>query len=302
MKEGPEALVIAVSSRALFALEEANEVFESRGVRAYRDYQKERLDQPLHPGVAFPFVRRLLGFNEPGAIPSVEVVVLSRNSPETGERIFRSCRHHQLAISRGAFLSGGAPHNYMKAYGAALFLSAHRAGVETAVAAGFPAGWVLQGGPADDAADAELRVAFDFDGVLADDEAERVYAATGSLEEFASHEAAHAGRPHGAGPLHGLFTGLGRLQRKLQGHGPGRLSVAIVTARGAPAEERVITTLKSWGMSATQLFLMGGSDKLRVLQAFRPHIFFDDQLRHLSGAAPFMPSVLVPFGVRNVGQ
>lgn len=297
-------LVVAVSSRALFDLEEANAIHESQGMAAYRAHQVERLAQPLAPGVAFPFVRRLLRLNElyPAEQP-VEVVVLSRNSPETGQRFFRSCRHWELPIARGAFTSGQSPYQFLGAYNASLFLSANRADVVNATRAGWPAGWVLPSRAEDDAADHELRIAFDFDGVLADDESERVYA-DGKLEDFHAHEVARAAAPHGAGPLQALFARIGSFQRLeaervARDGGHPALRVAIVTARSAPAEERLVTTLKDWGMSAAELYLMGGIEKKRVLEVLRPHIFFDDQLGHLEPAAATVPSVLVPFGIKN---
>lgn len=299
-----DKLVIAVSSRALFDLEEANAVHEAQGMDAYRAHQVVLLEEPLAPGVAFPFVRRLLRINElyPAEQP-VEVVVLSRNSPETGQRFFRSCRHWGLAVTRGAFTSGQSPYPYLGAYNASLFLSANRGDVVAATRAGWPAGWVLPSRAEDDATDHELRIAFDFDGVLADDESERVYGA-GQLDAFHAHEVARAAAPHGAGPLQALFARIGSFQR-LEAErvarcgGQPALRVAIVTARSAPAEERLVTTLKDWGMSAAELYLMGGIEKKRVLEVLRPHIFFDDQLGHLTPAAATVPSVLVPFGVKN---
>ncbi|MEG1834018.1 MAG: 5'-nucleotidase [Burkholderiaceae bacterium] len=298
-------LVIAVSSRALFDLEAANAIHETQGVKAYRCHQMERLDQPLAKGVAFPFVRRLLRLNElyPQEQP-VEVVVLSRNSPETGQRFFRSCRHYGLAITRGAFLSGQSPYDFLSAYNASLFLSANRDDVIAATQGGLPAGWVLPTRADDDANDHELRIAFDFDGVVADDESERVYA-HGQLEAFHAHELARAGAPHSPGPLQELFSKIGRFQQleaQRASEQPGyraALRISIVTARSAPAEERLVTTLKNWGMSAAELFLMGGIEKKRVLEVLRPHIFFDDQLGHLEPSSATVPSVLVPFGVKN---
>jgi 5'-nucleotidase len=233
------------------------------------------------------------------------VVVLSRNSPDTGQRFFRSCRHYNISISRGAFLSGQSPHLYIGAYNAALFLSANRGDVVDATLRGFPAGLVLPTSSEDDETDHELRVAFDFDGVLASDEAERVFAKENKLEHFHAHEVENATRPHTAGPLKDLFTKIGffqKLEAKRSLDEPSyvpALRVAIVTARNAPANERVVTTLRDWGIDAAELFLMGGIEKKRVLDILRPHIFFDDQAVHLEGAASTTPSVLIPFGIRN---
>jgi 5'-nucleotidase len=299
-------LVIAVSSRAVFDMAEANQVFEQQGVEVYRRYQLDRLSEPFSKGVAFPFIKRLLRLNDlyPDQRP-VEVVVLSRNSPDTGQRFFRSCKHYGLDISRGAFLSGQSPHLFIGAYNASLFLSANRGDVVDATIRGFPAGLVLPTRSEDDETDHELRIAFDFDGVLANDEAERVYAKQNRLEDFHEHEVANVERPHDPGPLKDLFIKIGFFQ-KLEARRSleeatyvPALRVAIVTARNAPANERVVTTLRNWGFDAAELFLMGGIEKKRVLDVLRPHIFFDDQAVHLNDAAATTPSVLIPFGVRN---
>ncbi|AYQ26912.1 MULTISPECIES: 5'-nucleotidase [unclassified Polaromonas] len=299
-------LVIAVSSRAVFDMDEANSVFEEQGVEAYRRFQLLHLNTPFNRGVAFPFIRRLLRLNElyPEQHP-VEVVVLSRNSPDTGQRFFRSCQHYGLSITRGAFLSGESPHLYIGAFNASLFLSANRGDVVDAILRGFPAGLVMPTKSEDDETDHELRIAFDFDGVLANDEAERIYAKENKLEHFHSHEVTHATTPHDPGPLKDLFTKIGFFQkleakRSLEeaSYVPA-LRVAIVTARNAPANERMVTTLREWGFEAAELFLMGGIEKKRVLDVLKPHIFFDDQITHLEGTAMTTPSVLIPFGIRN---
>lgn len=301
-------LVVAVSSRAIFDLEDANSVFESQGVEAYRKYQRDKIDETLGKGVAFPFVRRLLGLNRlyPDQSP-VEVVVLSRNSPETGRRFFRSCQAHGIDISRGAFLSGQDAHLFASAFNASVFLSANADDVINANKAGFPAGLVLPTKAIDDEGDLEFRIAFDFDGVLAGDEAEIVYG-DGDLDLFHQHESAKAQMPHDPGPLKDLFTKIGYFQ-KLEAkratvdksYRPA-LRVAIITARNAPANERLVTTLNEWGIDAAELFLMGGIEKRRVLDVFRPHIFFDDQRVHLEPAAALTPSVWIPFGFRNSEQ
>lgn len=299
-------LVVAVSSRAVFDMDEPNAVYDEHGVEAYRRYQLDRLDVPFEHGVAFPFIRRLLRLNElyPEQQP-VEVVVLSRNSPDTGQRFFRSCRHYGLAISRGAFLSGQSPHLFIGAFNASLFLSAHRGDVVDATIRGFPAGLVLPTKVADDDMDHELRIAFDFDGVLANDEAEKVYVREKNLKPYHDYEVANKATPHEAGPLKDLFTKIGffqKLEAKRSLSEPSyvpALRVAIITARNAPADERVVTTLREWGFDAAELFLMGGIEKKRVLDVLKPHIFFDDQLVHLEGAASSTPSVLIPFGIRN---
>lgn len=300
-------LVVAVSSRAVFDMESANDIFEKEGAEAYKKFQAAHLDEPFVPGVAFPFVRRLLRLNElyPEQQP-IEVIVLSRNDPASGQRFYRSCRHHSLGITRGAFLSGESPHPYIPAFNASIFLSANQADVLSAIQAGMPAGLVLPSKAADDEKDHELRIAFDFDGVLIDDQAEIVYKQSGSnLNLFFEHEKGKATIPHDPGPLKDLFTKIGffqKLEAKRAAEQAGcrpAVRIAIVTARNAPADERVVTTLASWGMSATEVFFLGGIEKRRILEVMRPHIFFDDQLIHLESAAATIPSVFIPFGVAN---
>lgn len=265
-------------------------------------------DEPLKPGVAFPFVKRFLGLNK--LFPSLEpfrVVALSRNSPETARRFFNSCRHYQLPIHAGAFTSGQSTFPYISAFKVSLFLSANAANVSRAIEAGLPGGLVLPNRMADDSDDDDptLRIAFDFDGVLADDESERCYQKEG-LSAFHKNEMEKAETPHAPGPLRDLFARLSAFQRlDYQTRGSKdpyfkpAIRISIVTSRGAPSEERLITTLKSFGMSAAELFLLDGLDKGSILKAIRPHIFFDDQARNLEKMQAQIPSVLVPFGIHN---
>ena len=308
MKTTDHQLVIAVSSRALFDLEEEHKLFEDKGISAYRNYQLEHIDTPLNPGVAFAFIQRLLRLNELFEEEPFRVVVLSRNSPETGQRFFSSCRHYGLKISAGAFTSGQSTIPYLQAFGASLFLSANRDSVIKAIAHGQPAGLVIKGSEQNSDAshtdDGELRIAFDFDGVIIDDEAEKRYQQEG-LEGFQRHEIDCRTTPHNPGPLSRLFEKLAHFQKLDAERGKNdpyykpAIRVSIVTARGAPSEQRLITTLNGYGMSAAELFLLDGLPKSRILQALKPHIFFDDQLSHLQEASQSTPSVLIPFGVRN---
>lgn len=302
-----QKLVIGVASSALFDLSESHQVYLEEGPDAYRGYQERHLDVILGKGVAFPFIRRFLNINKclPRQSP-VEVVLFSRNSPETGLRVMRSIAHYGLDISRAAFMNGKSPYAYLPAFNASLFLSANEEDVKSAIAVDYPAGLVLPSRIADDEDDLELRVAFDFDGVLADDESETVFKRNNDLDEFHAHELLHVARPHQPGPLAGLFQKLAMMQRledRAQRRDPGYrkiVRIAIITARNAPSHERVVTTLKSWGVSADETFFLGGMEKARVLSVFRPHIFFDDQLTHLK-AAPggTIPMVHVPFGIAN---
>ncbi len=311
MQEGvektPDELVVAISSRALFDLEEEHRLFEEKGYSAFRDFQLAHKKDVLKPGVAFPFVRRLLSLNERFApYRPLRVVVLSRNSPETAQRFFYSCRHYELPILAGAFTSGHSTFPYIRPFNVSLFLSANRENVKRAIEAGLPAGLVLPGHKEiEDDTDSSLRIAFDFDGVIAGDESERAFQ-QGGLAAFHEWEEHNAERPHQAGPLRGLFEKLSSLQRldyDLHGRDDPyfhpALRISIVTSRGAPSEERLIKTLKTFGMSAAELVLLDGLNKRPVLEAIRPHIFFDDQLRHLEDTASVVPSVLIPFGIHN---
>ncbi len=298
-----DKLVIAVSSSALFDLSESDQVFREQGAIAYKHFQEQNLNKILKRGVAFPFIRRFLSFNQhfPGEQP-VEVVLLSRNSPATGKRVFRSIEHYGLGISRAAFVSGASPFSYIPAFNASLFLSGNEADVRAAVVAGYPAGLVLPSKVKDDSADSELRIAFDFDGVLADDESEAVFKANG-LEKFQEYEQQNQNRVHNPGPLADLFRKLAALQALEDAElskDPDYervLRTSIITARSAPTHERVITTLESWGVSANETFFLGGMDKRRILDIFKPHLFFDDQTSHLN--ARNLAMVHVPFGVAN---
>jgi 5'-nucleotidase len=298
-------LVIAVASSAVFDLRRSNDVFILKGEEEYRKHQRERLDVPFETGVAYPFIRRLLSLNRlyPKEEP-VEVIVLSKNDPETGRRFFRSCRYFGLAITRGAFVTGKAPHQWIPAFNASLFLSANERDVVAAIGAGYAAGVVLPAVIKDDDTDMELRVAFDFDGVVADDAAERIYQKT-NLETFHESEQTNMLQPHAPGPLKDLLSKMAFFQ-KLEakkakedaGYKPA-LRIAIITARNAPSNERFVTTLNSWGISADETFFLGGIEKKRILDVLKPHIFFDDQIAHLRPTFQTIPSVHIPFGLIN---
>lgn len=298
-------LVIAISSSAVFDMHAADDIFRIQGEEAYRDHQRKNLRVPFSKGVAFPFIRRLLHLNSvfPKEQP-VEVIVLSRNDPDTGQRFFESCVHYRLNISRGAFLCGKDPYPYVESFNAALFLSANEKDVRGALDAGMPAGLVLPTKASDEPDSDELRVAFDFDGVLAGDEAELVYQEQG-LQDYHLTEHENANQPLEAGPLNGLARKLSYWQKfeaKMQAEDNNYkplLRVAIVTARNAPAHARFVRTLQEWGLTATETFFMGGIDKSRVLRVFKPHLFLDDQLSHLQGIAEEIPCVHIPFGKVN---
>lgn len=302
-------LVIAVASSALFDLSESHEVFRNEGQDAYRKYQHTNKDTSLGKGVAFSFIRRFLQLNQyfPDEKP-VEVVLLSKNDPDTGQRVFKSIADHNLDITRAGFLNGRSPHRYIPAFNVSLFLSASESDVKSAINSGYPAGTVLPSSIVDDTNDHELRVAFDFDGVIADDEAESVYEKNDNVAEFQAHEAQRSNIPHNPGPLSDLFRKLAFIQkieskRALEDINYNKfLRTAIVTARNAPANERVVTTLNEWGVIPDETFFLGGMNKHRVLEVLKPHIFFDDQMKHLESVAGLIPSVHIPFGIRNLGN
>jgi len=302
-------LVIGVASSALFDLAESHAVFVERGEDGYREYQEEHLDDTLNPGVAFPFVQRLLSLNDLDAERRlVEVIVLSRNDPETGLRVMKSIESHHLSITRAIFMQGRSPHRFMEALDMSLFLSANERDVREALEMGFAAGQVI-GTPASGGADTssgtgDLRIAFDFDGVLADDSSEQVMQTSG-LDAFHTHEVDNVEVPIAEGRLAKLLRDINRIQdieEKLAAvdHDYNRrVHVAIVTARNAPSHERVIRTLRARGLRVNDAFFLGGIEKAKVLRVLRPHIFFEDQRTHLVGAQNDVPSVHVPFGLLN---
>jgi 5'-nucleotidase len=293
-----DRLVVAISSRALFDFEEENRVFEGRDDRAYMQLQLARLDEPARPGVAFSLVKKLLAFNTP-AQPLVEVVILSRNDPVSGMRVFRSARHDGLPIERGVFTRGESPWRYLRPLQANLFLSANEADVRSALAAGVPAARVLpHAARASGAHPSEVRIAFDGDAVLFSDEAERVYQA-GGLPAFQRHEVDKAGTPLPPGPFKPLLDALGRLRAAGQAATGMRLRTALVTARSAPAHERAIRTLMGWQVDVDEAMFLGGLPKGEFLREFEPDFFFDDQTGHVESAAPHVPAGHVASGVSN---
>ena len=281
------ALVVGVASSALFDLAESDAVFREQGEEKYREYQREHLDDVLEPGVAFPFIRRLLDLNDLSDRERlVEVVILSCNDPETGMRVMRSVQSHGLDITRAIFMQGRAPYRFMRPLRMSLFLSANEADVREAIDMGFAAGHVV-GHAAEDDGGADLRIAFDFDGVLADDSAERVFQSEG-LEEYQDSESALADVPLSRGPMADFLEKINRIQgiedarcvSEPQGY-QRRVRVAVVTARSAPAHERAINSIREWGLRVNDAFFLGGLPKGPILEALQPHIFFDDQRRHV---------------------
>ncbi|MEY3408409.1 MAG: 5'-nucleotidase [Limnohabitans sp.] len=289
-------LVVAISSRALFDFEEENQVFEQGDDRAYMKLQLERLEEPAKPGVAFSLVKKLLAFND-AQTQRVEVVILSRNDPVSGMRVFRSAQHYGLPIQRGSFTRGQSPWRYLKPLNANLFLSTHLSDVRAALDAGVPAAQVYpHSAHASEAHPHEVRIAFDGDAVLFSDEAERVFQAEG-LSAFQAHERAKAAQPLLAGPFKPLLAALHRLQQ--EGTPAMRIRTALVTARSAPAHERAIRTLMEWNIEVDEAMFLGGLPKGEFLKEFEPDFFFDDQTGHIESAAQHVPAGHVASGISN---
>lgn len=302
-----DRLVIGVASSAVFDLSESDAVFRRDGEAQYRKYQEQHLDVPLGKGIAYPFIKRLLALNDLRGDPEdplVEVVLLSQNDPDTGMRVMKTIGYYGLNMTRAIFTQGRSPYEYIPALNIALFLSADKQHVDAAIKAGYPAGQVLDSKFDDDESDDNLRIAFDFDGVLAGDESEAVMQ-SGGLGSFHAHEVINVTQPHNPGPLKEFFVRIARIQAAEEQHKlanptyENRLRVSIVTARNAPSHERALNTLKSWGVMANDAFFLGGIEKRRVLQVLKPHIFFDDQSGHLKSTSTVVPSVHIPFGVTN---
>jgi 5'-nucleotidase len=290
-------LVVAISSRALFDFEDENRVFERDGEDAYIALQFARLDVPAREGVAFALVKKLLSFNTAKA-QRVEVVILSKNDPVSGLRVFRSAAMSGLQLERGVFTRGRSPYKYLDALKANLFLSANEADVMSALEAKCPAARVIpESAQAASRHAGEVRIAFDGDAVLFSDEAEAVYQRDG-LEAFTRHEAMHALRPLPPGPFKPLLEALHRLQSE-EGL-PMRLRTALVTARSAPAHERAVRTLMEWNIAVDEAMFLGGLDKGAFLKAFEPDFYFDDQRGHIESARLHVAAGHVPFGVANI--
>ncbi|RKT60802.1 5'-nucleotidase [Azonexus fungiphilus] len=291
-------LVVALSARALFDFEEENQVFEAQDDTAYMQLQLSRLDSAAKPGCAFPLVKKLLALNTTGE-QRVEVIIVSRNDPVSGLRVFRSADHHGLGLTRGVFTRGRPAYRYLTPLGANLFLSAHEEDVRNALQAGYPAARVFaQSAIEADRHPHEIRIAFDGDAVLFSDEAERVYQSQG-LPAFTEHERSKAFQPLPPGPFKPLLDAIHKLQLATANDSPIKIRTALVTARSAPAHERAIRTLMGWNISVDEAMFLGGLEKGPFLKEFEPDFFFDDQTRHCQSAASAGPVGHVVSGVAN---
>jgi 5'-nucleotidase len=299
-----QPLVVAITARALFDLEDSHGLFERKGIDAYADYQRTREDDVLEPGIAFPLVRKLLALNrgtteEAARVEGklVEIILLSRNSADTGLRIFNSIQHHGLDIRRATFTSGAPVWPYIRPFGAQLFLSANPESVRRALEAGVAAATILPA-PASASVHQQLRIAFDGDAVIFSDESERVSREQG-VEAFGRHERERAHEPLSGGPFRGFLDALHRLQAAFPAGDEAPIRTALVTARSAPAHERVIRTLREWDVRLDEALFLGGREKGPFLQAFGADIFFDDSLHNIDSARQYIAAGHVPHGVAN---
>ena len=301
--ETPGQLVVAITARALFDLEDSHEVFERDGVRAYADFQRSRENEVLRPGIAFGLVRKLAAINEgaPAGAPRTEVVLLSRNSSDTGLRIFNSIEHYGLGIVRAVFTAGEPTDPYIEPFGAHLFLSANPDSVRRALERGIAAATLLperEGDPTSPAPQQpQLRIAFDGDAVIFGDESQRIATEQG-LDAFSRNEAKLAHTPMSGGPFKGFLAALHRLQQAFPPD-DSPIRTALVTARSAPAHKRVILTLREWGVRLDEALFLGGRDKGPFLHAFGADIFFDDSRHNIDNARLHVAAGHVPHGVAN---
>lgn len=289
-----EPLVIGISSRALFDLEAENRIFEEQGLEAYAAYQKEHENDTLPMGPAFQLVKAFLRLNKPGQKKMVEVIITSKNSPDTSLRIFKSIQDYQLDITRAALVGGAEMTPYLKAFKTDLFLSAYASDVKQAVDHNIAAGRIITGSsPACSGID-QIRIAFDGDAVLFAAESERIYKKQG-IEAFIAHETSHANDPLPRGPFANFLMTLSNLQSQFKTREESPIRTALVTSRNAPAHERAIRTLRGWNVRVDEAFFLGGVGKTDILSAFGPHIFFDDQEIHTDPASEVVASALVPY-------
>lgn len=290
-----DKLVVGISSRALFDLEEENEIFEKNGLEAYSEYQLEHEDDILKPGTAFPLIKALHKLNSDGHYLT-EIIVMSKNSANTSLRIFNSIEHYGLDISRAALVSGAHIAPYLNAFKTDLFLSANESDVQEAINANVAAGIICSHTdlPIDtESANEQIRIAFDGDAVIFSDESERIYQDKG-LKAFSEHEQENAKSPLPEGPFAKLLKTISYIQKEYPKE-TSPMRTALVTARNAPAHERVIRTLRAWEVRIDEAFFLGGIEKSEVLKAFGANIFFDDQTVHTDPASKLVPSARVPY-------
>jgi len=288
-----DKLVIAISSRALFDLEEENAIFDQEGLESYYKHQLENLDNPLAKGSGFRFVQNLLAINQRFDNKLIEVIILSRNNAATGLRIGRSIEHFNLDIERTGWTAGTPVARYLQAFKVDLFLSVHSQDVEEAVNSGVAAATILPHTPITSQESSLVKIAFDGDAVIFGDESEKVYQ-EGGLEAFIAHERENAKNPLSKGPFFKFLKTISEIQDKFPMES-SPIRTALVTARSFSTHERVLGTLEGWGVRVDEAFFQGGVQKYEVIKAFGADIFFDDQDAHLEYASKDTPSAKVPY-------
>ncbi|MCX7709735.1 MAG: 5'-nucleotidase [Clostridia bacterium] len=299
----PESLnnkiVIAISSRALFDLDDSDRIYREKNLKEYIDYTLSHENEVLQPGVAFPLIQKLLGVKYPDSDENAfEVILVSKNSANTGLRVFNSIEHYKLDITRAAFTSGRTPYDYLKAFNSSLFLSAEPSDVQLALCNNYAAATILKGVNFDNDTSDELRIAFDGDAVIFSDEAEAVFQ-SGGLDAFQRNELENCDIPLAPGPFKAFLEALNKIQKAYESTENKPIRTALVTARNAPSHKRAIKTLRHWGINIDEAFFMGGIDKTPVLEVFKPHIFFDDSRSHCLPASKVVPTGHVDAGVKN---
>lgn len=293
-----DKLVIAITSRALFALDDAHCIYEERGLDEYRQYQREHEQVPLEPGTGYPLVQSLLAINHRAKAPLIEVVLLTKNDADSGLRVVNSIEHHKMAISRMGFTGGQPPYVYLEPFSCDLYLSADEAEVREALDRGFAAALVYPPPKAATATEKdEVRIAFDLDAVLFSPESEEVYQREG-LEGFHRHEVENETKPVNPGPFKKFLDSVSAIQRRFPDD--QLIRTAVFSSRGGPAHKRAILTLRQWGLRVDESFFLGGVEKAPFLEVFSPHIFFDDQKTHLEPASLHTPCAWVPWDAASL--
>ena len=290
-----DKLVVGISSRALFDLEEEDKIYKSKGLKAFIEYERLHENDILKPGTAFPLIKALHKLNSSGKY-LVEIIIMSKNSADTSLRIFNSIKHYGLDISRAALVSGGPIAPYLNAFKTDLFLSADEKDVQEAIDANIAAGIICSHSnlPIDPDQDIEqIRIAFDGDAVIFSDESEKIFQSEG-LDAFSEQEYINAQNPLAEGPFAKLLKTISIIQQEFP-EDTVPIRTALVTARNAPAHERVIRTLRAWNVRIDEAFFLGGIEKSEILKAFGANIYFDDQTVHTESASRLVPAARVPY-------
>jgi len=292
-------LIIGISSRALFNLDQSHEIYEKEGLESYRDYQIANEDVTLEPGEAFSLVKKILSINSLYKDKQrIEVILLSRNTSDTGLRIRNSIEAHGLDISRAAFCGGESPHRYVRDFGVHLFLSSSFEDVKLAIESNVAAATIIprDGDNSRNLNQGQLKIAFDGDAVIFSDDSEKVFHEDG-LDAFIKNEVS-ATSPLKAGPFKSFLVELNKIQNDFDVN-ECPIRTALVTARSAPSDKRVIKTLREWGVRIDESLFLGGMSKQQFLKSFQADIFFDDQKKHIMDAVKSTASGHVPYGVKN---